>query len=331
MGRPNKKLRLIAGKRTAKGTFGSKRRQRSLCFSSDEEDDEGARNTSKIQERTDSIDMLLGGMGEKEFDAMIKANRTAAYPKWYARAQGYDRGSRTTIWRKKKNWQLTLKAVVPMRGIETYFAAAMKPATQQNICDAGAPNSVRDREEDEGASSPNIQIEAASHSPESEPVGVTTTGAAAADSNTGDVLCLLSNTNNSTEHSMMRCYGLIEGILAKNSDFSRRTMVQYITIQKCLACRIDGMGKAESAKTAAAALPKGRCFGSSRCIMNWTKVFLETEKLPVSEQGKHRKTASLLRDEDVSIRIHQWLLRTSKSIKLLISSAIGSMNHCLWR
>ena len=118
-----------------------------------------------------------------------------------------------------------------MRGIDTYFAAAiMKPTTQQNNCDAGAPNFVRGREEDEGASSPNIQIEAASHSPESEPVGVTTTAAAAADaadSNTGNVLCLLSNTNNSMEH-MMRCYGLIEGILAKNSDFSRRTMVQYI-------------------------------------------------------------------------------------------------------
>jgi hypothetical protein len=173
-------------------------------------------------------------------------------------------------------------------------------------CDTGAPNSVRGGEEEEGASSPNIQIEAASHSPESEPVGVTITaaGACAADSNTCDVLCSLSNTNKSIEH-MMRCYGLIEGILTKNSDFSRRTMVQYITIQKCLACRIDGMGKVKSAETAVAALPKGRGFGSSRCIMNWTKVFLETERLPVSEQGKHRKTASLLRDEDVSIRIHE--------------------------
>ena len=73
------------------------------------------------------------------------------------------------------------------------------------------------------------------------------------------------------------------------------------------------MGKVESAKTAAAALPKGRGFGSSRCIMNWIKVFLETERLPVSaEQGKHRKTASLLRDEDVLIRIREWLLRTLK-------------------
>ena len=43
------------------------------------------------------------------------------------------------------------------------------------------------------------------------------------------------------------------------------------------------------------------------------EVFLEIEEnLPVSEQRKHRKTASLLRDENVSIRIHQWLLRTSK-------------------
>ena len=73
------------------------------------------------------------------------------------------------------------------------------------------------------------------------------------------------------------------------------------------------MGKVESAKEAAAGLPHGRGFCSSaRCIMNWTKVFLETEMLPVSKQGQHQKRTSLLSDEDVSIRIHEWLLQTSK-------------------
>ena len=76
MGRPNKKSRLIAGKRTAKGTFGFKRRPSSLYFSSDEEDDKGARNTSKS--KRGQILMLLEDMGEKEFDAMVKANRAAA-------------------------------------------------------------------------------------------------------------------------------------------------------------------------------------------------------------------------------------------------------------
>ena len=61
------------------------------------------------------------------------------------------------------------------------------------------------------------------------------------------------------EH-MMWCYdGLsIEEIVAKNSNFCRRMLVHYIAIQKCLACRIDGMGKVESAKVAAVGLPQGR-------------------------------------------------------------------------
>jgi hypothetical protein len=47
----------------------------------------------------------------------------------------------------------------------------------------------------------------------------------------------------------MRCYGLIEDALAKNSNFSLRMLVQYISnIQICLTCRIEGMGKVESAK-----------------------------------------------------------------------------------
>jgi hypothetical protein len=41
-------------------------------------------------------------------------------------------------------------------------------------------------------------------------------------------------------------------------------------------------------------------------------VFLETEMLPVSEQGKHQKRALLLSDKDVSSRICEWRLQTSK-------------------
>jgi hypothetical protein len=38
------------------------------------------------------------------------------------------------------------------------------------------------------------------------------------------------------------------------------------------------MGKVESAKIAAAGLPQGSGYCSSiKCILNWTKVFLETE------------------------------------------------------
>jgi hypothetical protein len=123
----------------------------------------------------------------------------------------------------------------------------------------------------------------------------------------------VATTATVVQEHMMWCYGLIEESVAKNSNFCRRVLVQYIAIQKCLACRIDEMGKVESAEEAAAGLPQGRGYCSSvRCIMNWTRVFLETEMLPVSKQGQHQKRTSLLSDEDVSIRIHEWLLQTSK-------------------
>jgi hypothetical protein len=65
--------------------------------------------------------MIIEETGEKDFAAMVETNRKAAYPKWYARAKGYDGGSRTSTWGKNKNWQLALEAV-PMRDINKCFA-----------------------------------------------------------------------------------------------------------------------------------------------------------------------------------------------------------------
>jgi hypothetical protein len=47
------------------------------------------------------------------------------------------------------------------------------------------------------------------------------------------------------KHERMKtCYKLINEILnGSNSNFSCRSMVQYLTIQKCLRLQIDGMGK----------------------------------------------------------------------------------------
>ena len=108
------------------------------------------------------------------------------------------------------------------------------------------------------------------------------------------------------------CYGFLEEALAKNSNFSQHMLVQYMTIQICLTwsdreCWV--------CKKAAAGLPQGRGYCKVRWIMNWRQVFLETEMLPVFAQAKHRKRASLLRDEDVPIQIHEWLLQTSKVYK----------------
>jgi len=121
----------------------------------------------------------------------------------------------------------------------------------------------------------------------------------------------ISNKSSKMQH-MLWCYDLIDNILLKSSSsFSRRSLVQYVTVQKSLSCRIDGMGKVEAAEIASECLPGGAS-RTARCILNWTNVFLATGRLPVSNQGKHQKSVSLLSDEDVSIRIRDWLIETSK-------------------
>ena len=116
------------------------------------------------------------------------------------------------------------------------------------------------------------------------------------------------------EHERMNtCYKLIHELLnGSNSHFSCRSMMQYLTIQKCLRLQIDGMGKVESAERSSSSSP-GNASQIMRCILNcWTSVFLETGQLPQSNQGKHRKSKSLLSDEDISVRIREWLLAAPK-------------------
>ena len=80
MGRPNKKSRLIAGRRTDAGTLGgckgtngkhpgAENEWSCLKYYSDDSD-----NTSKSKNH-DGIDMLLEEMGEKRFAAMVKTNK----------------------------------------------------------------------------------------------------------------------------------------------------------------------------------------------------------------------------------------------------------------
>ena len=87
--------------------------------------------------------------------------------------------------------------------------------------------------------------------------------------------------------------------------------MQYLTIQMCLRYQIDGMGKVESAERASSSIP-GNASQTVRCILNWTSVFLETGQLPQSNQGKHRKSQSLLSDEEILLRIREWLIEAPK-------------------
>ena len=67
----------------------------------------------------------------------------------------------------------------------------------------------------------------------------------------------------------------------------------------------------ESAKQASSSIP-GNASRTMRCILNWTSIFLETGELPLSNQGKHRKTLSILSDEDIAVRIREWLATAPK-------------------
>jgi hypothetical protein len=103
------------------------------------------------------------------------------------------------------------------------------------------------------------------------------------------------------------------------------------------------MGKVESAEHTSSSIP-GNASRTMRCILNWTSVFLETGQLPQSNQGKHRKSLSLLCDEDISLRVREWLIAGPKgsqnpeklahwvnnSLLLLEVEGIGNTHISVW-
>ena len=121
----------------------------------------------------------------------------------------------------------------------------------------------------------------------------------------------------------MNCFNEINKRLTSyNICLSRRIMVQYMAILKCLSYRISGFGKFASAEKASEYLT-GRSSRLGRCIMNWTKHYLDNGVLPVSCQSRHQKISSFLRDEDSSSRISEWLRETSKVNR-------SSEKLCVW-
>ena len=176
-----------------------------------------------------------------------------------SRALGYSGNSRTTLWRRKKELEETLKAC-PMRSIQSYFT------------------------------SKNLQPE--------EKVQSRT--------------CIVLSEKDRWSNHLSECFQKIDCILSNsNSNFSRRELVQYMAILKTLSFLMQGVGKVASAEKASECI-SGRSSRTGRCILNWTNIYLETMELPVSFQGKHQKTVSLLRDEDVVARVLQWLRESSK-------------------
>ena len=116
--------------------------------------------------------------------------------------------------------------------------------------------------------------------------------------------------NASSESLRCRLNEVNEILLKRGSDFSRRTILQYIAVSKYIENRISGAGKIQSSKSAANCLPDS-CSRSAKCVLAWAKFFIETGTLPDSRQGKHQKTKSMMSDEDVEYKCIQWL-RTCK-------------------
>ena len=67
----------------------------------------------------------LNMMDTDEFNSSIDDIKITVYPKWYARARGYNGGSRTTIWWENKERNKVLENV-PMRRIDSYFQPVSK-------------------------------------------------------------------------------------------------------------------------------------------------------------------------------------------------------------
>lgn len=276
MGRRSRRSRCVAvqSRRVVNGRFAKEEDPAELAS-----DDDGLQGG----DQRDELDILICHMPQQAFHKMIGQAREGEKPKWYARAGGYNGNSRRTISRKRKMMSETLDAV-PMRTIDSYFTRNDTPHHQQH-------NENYDE---------NVAAAA--------PVADEGVQARTASSN-----ALAMSIREAYHTRLKACYEVIhEKLNGSNANFSRRSMVQYICIQNCLRFQIDdGLGKVESAKRASSCIP-GNSSRAFRCIMNWSSVFLETGLLPQSNQGKHRKTMSLLSDEDVSSRIREWLIAAPK-------------------
>ena len=125
MGRRSRRSRTVAiQKRIFSGKFANKKDdEEDSCYDLHQQEDEDP-----------IIDILLGQMGDQEFENLVGATRELDRPKWYARAGGYHGDSRSTISRKRKKTQETLDAV-PMRKIESYFG---NPPVHQDDQNAAA-------------------------------------------------------------------------------------------------------------------------------------------------------------------------------------------------
>ena len=81
------------------------------------------------------------------------------------------------------------------------------------------------------------------------------------------------------EHMDKCCKIIDDGLRNSRTKFCRRDFIQYMAILNCLTNRISGQGKMEAAENASRQI-SGSTSRTGRCIMHWTKPFLDTKELP---------------------------------------------------
>jgi hypothetical protein len=112
---------------------------------------------------------------------------------------------------------------------------------------------------------------------------------------------------------------------------SRFSLYQKIGTRRYLLLLHGGMGKTEAQRKVANELfDKNRQKNSykAQCIAKWAAAYLETGAFPVSKQGLHRKTFSIIMDEDVreSFRVH---LRKMKPVERTPGRFCENLNDTL--
>lgn len=112
----------------------------------------------------------------------------------------------------------------------------------------------------------------------------------------------------------------------KNNDFSNGYKLRLTAVLQYLKLIKLGKKKLESSISIANQLDRGKYF--ARCIREWAQIVKEGDSIPFSNRGLHRKTSSLLDDEDIKLRIIEFL--NEKKFKFNINDFINHLSSVIF-
>lgn len=112
----------------------------------------------------------------------------------------------------------------------------------------------------------------------------------------------------------------------KNNDFSNGYKLRLTAVLQYLKLIKLGKKKLESSISIANQLDRGKYF--ARCIREWAQMVKEGDSIPFSNRGLHRKTSSLLDDEDIKLTITEFL--HEKKFKFNINDFINHLSSVIF-